>query len=71
MLGRKQRTFHVSGHHYALVPIEDLEPGSEYPYEVRLDGELRWPEPGSDLPPSVSGRSLPKSSCESPGARAG
>jgi len=53
VLGRPQRTFHIRGHHYALVPIEDLEPGSEYPYEVRLDGEVHWPEPGSDLPPSV------------------
>ena len=53
VLGRKQRTIHISGHHYALVPIEDLEPGTENPYEVRLDGEVRWPEPGSELPPSV------------------
>ena len=54
MLGRKQRTFHVRGHHYALVPIEDLEPGSSRtPTRSALDGEVRWPEPGSELPPSV------------------
>jgi len=53
VLGRRQRTFCVAGHHYALVFLEDLEPGSCTPYEVRLDGELRWPEPGSELPASV------------------
>ena len=53
VLGRRQRTFCISGHHYALVFIEDLEPGACTPYEVRLDGELRWPEPGSELPRSV------------------
>ncbi len=53
VLGRRQRTFCVHGHHYALVFLEDLEPGASVPYEVRLDGELRWPEPGSDLPPSL------------------
>jgi hypothetical protein len=41
----------VSGHHYALVVVGDLEPGSVNEYEVRLDGELRWPEPGDPFPP--------------------
>jgi PhoD-like phosphatase len=53
VLGRRQRTFCIKGHHYALVFIEELEPGSCTPYEVRLDGELRWPGPDSDLPQSV------------------
>jgi hypothetical protein len=53
VLGRRERTFHVEGHHYALVAITGLEPSATYPYEVRLDGELRWPEPGSPFPPSV------------------
>ncbi|HEX5527687.1 MAG TPA: alkaline phosphatase D family protein [Solirubrobacterales bacterium] len=53
ILGRSERTFRVEGHHYALVCIEDLEPASRYEYEVKLDGERRWPEPGSDLPPSA------------------
>jgi hypothetical protein len=53
ILGRREQTFRVEGHHYALVCIEDLEPASCYEYEVRLDGELCWPEPGSDLPPSA------------------
>ncbi|HEV7980569.1 alkaline phosphatase D family protein [Amycolatopsis sp.] len=50
--GGSARTFEISGHHYALVVLEGLEPGKSTPYEVRLDGELVWPESGSDLPPS-------------------
>ena len=53
VLGHKADTFCIAGHHYGLVLIEDLEPGSEQAYEVRLDGELRWPEEDSELPPSV------------------
>jgi PhoD-like phosphatase len=52
VLGRRARTFEVGGHHYALVLVEDLEPGSSTPYDVRLDGELVWPEPTSSFPPS-------------------
>ena len=53
VLGQRARTFHVEGHHYALVILEGLEPGLTYPYEVRLDGELRWPQADSPFPPSV------------------
>jgi hypothetical protein len=53
VLGRRERTFAVEGHHYALVILTGLEPGRTYPYEVRLDGERRWPQPGSPFPPSV------------------
>jgi len=53
VLGHAEPTFTVEGHHYALVRVEGLEPGSFQEYEVELDGERRWPEPGSDLPPSV------------------
>ena len=53
VLGHRERTFHVAGHHYGLVVIEDLEPGRTQEYEVRLDGDLVWPEPGSPFPPSV------------------
>lgn len=53
VLGHRERTFRVEGHHYALVCIDGLEPASRYEYEVRLDGEVRWPEPGSELPPSA------------------
>lgn len=51
VLGHHAHTFHVEGHHYALVCIEDLTPGEAYEYEVRLNGETRWPEAGA--PPSV------------------
>lgn len=52
VLGRRARTFCVGGHHYALVLVEDLEPGSSTPYEVHLDGGKVWPPAGSDFPPS-------------------
>ena len=43
VLGCVTRTFAVCDHHYALVIVEGLEPGSTTPYEVRLDGERHWP----------------------------
>ncbi len=52
ILGRTERTFRVEDRHYALVRIEGLQPGSDYEYEVSLDGERCWPEDGSELPPS-------------------
>jgi hypothetical protein len=63
VLGHREPTFGVAGHHYALVRLEGLEPGDSYEYEVKLDGERRWPEPGAELPPSAvqafaPGRSL-------------
>src|SRR5216110_2900245 len=53
VLGRRGDTFEVEGHHYALVALEGLEPGRIHPYEVRLDGEVRWPERNSPFPPSA------------------
>ncbi len=53
MLGCRSRTFHVEGHHYALVRVSGLEPGETYEYEVLLDGEKKWPEADSGFPPSV------------------
>ncbi|HEU5062273.1 MAG TPA: alkaline phosphatase D family protein [Solirubrobacterales bacterium] len=53
ILGHREPTFRVEGHHYALVCIDGLEPGCRYEYEVKLDNEVRWPEPGSALPPSA------------------
>ncbi|MDK3257736.1 alkaline phosphatase D family protein [Blastococcus capsensis] len=52
VLGRRTRTFRVGGHHYALVLVEGLEPGSTTPYEVRLDGEQVWPPAESEFPSS-------------------
>jgi len=47
------RTFQVAGHHYALVPVSGLTPGTRTAYEIRLDGTLVWPLPDSGFPPSV------------------
>ncbi|QBR91215.1 alkaline phosphatase D family protein [Nocardioides euryhalodurans] len=47
------RTFAAHGHHYALVELEGLAPGSHTPYTVSVGGEALWPEPGSAYPPSV------------------
>ncbi len=52
VLGVREPTFHVEGHHYALVTVGGLEPGSATPYEVRLDGERCWPPAHSPFPPS-------------------
>ena len=47
----RSRTFEVEGHHYALVRITGLEPGSSYEYSVALDGEKAWPEASNPFPP--------------------
>ncbi|MDF2573942.1 MAG: glycoside hydrolase, partial [Agromyces sp.] len=47
------RTFAVHDHHYALVELDGLEPGSEHPYRVEIDGEQVWPEPDSEYPAPV------------------
>src|SRR3954453_7821467 len=52
VLGRGARTFRVGDHHYALVVVEDLEPGGTTPYEVHLDGRRVWPPETSSFPPS-------------------
>jgi hypothetical protein len=53
VLGHTAKTFHIAGHHYALVHVSGLEPGTSTEYQVRVDGETRWPQPGSEFPPSV------------------
>jgi hypothetical protein len=45
-------TFTVHGHHYALVEIAGLQPGTSNPYTVEIAGEQVWPEPDSTFPPS-------------------
>ncbi|GHB38640.1 alkaline phosphatase [Streptomyces cirratus] len=47
------RTFQIAGHHYALVPVTGLTPGTSTAYEVLLDGVRVWPLPGSGFPPST------------------
>src|ERR687894_1901256 len=49
----RSRTFSVEGHHYALVRITDLEPGSSYEYSVALDEEEIWPREDDPFPPPV------------------
>ncbi|GHJ37220.1 alkaline phosphatase D family protein [Streptomyces sp. TS71-3] len=51
--GGTSETFQVSGHHYALVTVTGLEPGTSPSYEVLLDDAPVWPLPGSGFPPSV------------------
>ncbi|MFC8126461.1 alkaline phosphatase D family protein [Streptomyces sp. NPDC057302] len=48
-------TFQIAGHHYALIPVTGLRPGTETAYEVRLgdSGAPVWPLPDSPFPPSV------------------
>ena len=53
VLDGSAKTFTVAGHHYALVCISGLEPGSINEYQVHLDGERRWPLADSTFPPSV------------------
>lgn len=48
--GTTTRTFEVEGHHYGYVVVEGLEPGTDEPYEVRLDGTAVWPRPEDSRP---------------------
>ena len=45
-------TFAVHGHHYALVEVNGLEPGSVNPYTVDVDDVEVWPASDSEFPPS-------------------
>ncbi|NYE38074.1 hypothetical protein F4692_003219 [Nocardioides cavernae] len=47
------RTFLVHGHHYALVELGGLAPGSSEAYTVDVDGSRVWPEPDSPFPAPV------------------
>ncbi|MDU0303301.1 alkaline phosphatase D family protein [Streptomyces sp. NPDC096538] len=54
--GGTSGTFQVAGHHYALVRVTGLTPGTATPYEVSVDGTRVWPldrEPFPSFPPSV------------------
>ncbi|WP_410658922.1 alkaline phosphatase D family protein [Amycolatopsis sp. lyj-112] len=52
VLGTQAKTFEIRGHHFALVVLTGLEPGTRTEYEVRVDGEKVWPEEASEFPPS-------------------
>ncbi len=47
----RSRTFCVEDHHYALIRVTGLDPGSSYEYSVMLDGEKVWPEASDPFPP--------------------
>ena len=46
-------TFHVEGHHFALVTVTGLTPGTVTPYRVACDGAPVWPRLYDDLPPPL------------------
>jgi hypothetical protein len=48
--GHVADTFRAGDQHFALVLVEGLTPGTSTEYDVRLDGDVVWPEPDSDLP---------------------
>lgn len=47
------RTFAVHGHHYALVELDGLQPGTVTPYTLDVNGTRVWPDPSSGFPPSM------------------
>ena len=67
VLGTTERTFCVSGHHYAMLVLEGLQPGGRHEYGVHLDGEAAWPEgnepAGVIRPPTSSGRIFTSLNC--------
>jgi hypothetical protein len=53
------RTFAVHDHHYALIEVTGLEPGSRTPYTVLVGDEAVWPKPDAPFPPSVIATLVP------------
>ena len=53
VLGVSEPTWTVHDHHYALIVITGLEPGTTTSYQVDLDGTQVWPPAGSTFPASV------------------
>jgi hypothetical protein len=43
ILGHRESTWCVAGHHYALVVLSGLPAGQSTDYDVRLDGQVVWP----------------------------
>lgn len=50
VLGNGANTFEVEGHHFAIVCVTDLDPETEHPYEVHLDGSKAWPPRDYEFP---------------------
>ena len=53
MLGCRERTFHVAGHHYALVHCTGLEPARRRPTRCGSTASWSGREPDTPYPPSV------------------
>ncbi|MEJ7798428.1 MAG: alkaline phosphatase D family protein [Solirubrobacteraceae bacterium] len=53
VLGRTASSFAIAGHHYVLIVLDDLAPGSTLPYQVHLDGVACWPPADDPYPPCV------------------
>lgn len=51
--GHVAPTFTVEDHHYALVAVHGLEPGTTTEYDVQLDGDTVWPLEGTPYGPSL------------------
>ncbi|MFI6283309.1 alkaline phosphatase D family protein [Streptomyces sp. NPDC051018] len=51
--GGSAPTFTVAGHHYALVTVTGLTPGTTTAYEVLLGADRVWPIEGSRFPAST------------------
>lgn len=47
------QTFVVHGHHYALVELDGLEPGTTEAYSLAIDDDRVWPPEGSPFPDPV------------------
>lgn len=56
VLDTTQRTFEIGGHHYAILVLEGLEPGTVVPYDVRLDGTHAWPPADEERPTVIRTR---------------
>jgi hypothetical protein len=61
VLDTTEPTFTVAGHHYALLVVDGLTPGTVVDYAVALDGEQAWPqdgEPGGVIRPPAGDAKL-------------
>ncbi|MGX2997440.1 alkaline phosphatase D family protein [Streptomyces sp. JNUCC 64] len=66
-------TFRIADHHYALVTVRGLTPGTTTEYEVLLDGAPVWPPAGTTSPrlPPPTIRTLARASGPGAGDGAG
>ncbi|AXK34918.1 alkaline phosphatase family protein [Streptomyces armeniacus] len=60
--GGAATTWQVAGHHYALITVVGLEPGTETPYSVLLDDTEVWPLPST----GAGARPMPPSTIRTP-----